>query len=303
MRPAADFRVGGKASRARLLIATTFGVPLLALLIVGTASAAANALRSSAAPDLTKAYFVSQCPFSHTANDDPIRFPGQPGKSHNHTFVGNPSTDANSTAKSLSATPSNCDRAGDNAAYWVPTVYAGGKAVAPHAAAIYYQRATSAEVTPFPRGFALVAGNQFARRAQLRRVTFWACGPAVSPMQHSTPPHCAKDRSLELHVMFPSCWDGRLEGVNDSRYVVYPTGGDCPSTNPISLPAITVVLEYRVASLPGPVVLASGGIFSGHADFLNAWDPAKLKLLVSVCLNEARGCGRLPPSENPGGPS
>src|SRR5438034_2889321 len=41
--------------------------------------------------------FVSGCRFSHRNTDDPIVFPGQPGKSHDHTFIGNDSTDAFST--------------------------------------------------------------------------------------------------------------------------------------------------------------------------------------------------------------
>src|SRR4051812_12920117 len=37
------------------------------------------------------------CTFSHLRHDDPIRFPGQVGKSPLHVFFGNNRTDANST--------------------------------------------------------------------------------------------------------------------------------------------------------------------------------------------------------------
>ena len=38
-------------------------------------------------------------------------------------------------------------------------------------------------------------------------------------------------------------------------------------------------------------MLSSGGVYSGHADFINAWDQARLAGLVTDCLNELRFCG------------
>ena len=46
--------------------------------------------------------FISSCRTSHRAMDDPIVFPGYPGLSHDHTFVGNTTTNASST---LTLTP------------------------------------------------------------------------------------------------------------------------------------------------------------------------------------------------------
>ena len=66
--------------------------------------------------------FVSGCRFSHRNTDDPIVYPGQPGKSHDHTFIGNDTTNAFSTLASLQGKSSSCRRAGDTAAYWVPTL-------------------------------------------------------------------------------------------------------------------------------------------------------------------------------------
>ena len=39
------------------------------------------------------------------------------------------------------------------------------------------------------------------------------------------------------------------------------------------------------------VYLASGGQYSGHADFVNAWNQAALSKLVASCLNRFRHCG------------
>ena len=87
--------------------------------------------------------FISVCGFSHRAADDPIVYPGQPGVSHDHSFVGNTTTSASSTPASLrKAGTTTCTRKGDAAAYWMPTVYVDGRATPPSGATIYYQRNT-----------------------------------------------------------------------------------------------------------------------------------------------------------------
>src|SRR5215210_4308885 len=56
-----------------------------------------------ASPDEVGAFRFSCLP-GHIARDDPIVYPGQPGKSHLHQFFGNTDTDANSTYQSLRTT-------------------------------------------------------------------------------------------------------------------------------------------------------------------------------------------------------
>ena len=48
-------------------------------------------------PQGTVGQFVVECGYSHSAPDDPIVYPGQPGMSHEHDFFGNVTTDADST--------------------------------------------------------------------------------------------------------------------------------------------------------------------------------------------------------------
>src|SRR5262245_61740547 len=76
--------------------------------------------------------FVSGCRFSHRNTDDPIVYPGQPGKSHDHTFIGNDSTNAFSTVETMLGASSSCRREGDTAGYWVPTLISpDGKPIVP----------------------------------------------------------------------------------------------------------------------------------------------------------------------------
>jgi hypothetical protein len=60
--------------------------------------------------------FVGSCTFSHMAMDDPIVYPRQPGLSHDHSFVGNTTTNAYSTLRTLRAGSSTCKRTGETAA-------------------------------------------------------------------------------------------------------------------------------------------------------------------------------------------
>lgn len=237
--------------------------------------------------------FVSSCGFSHRAADDPIVFPNQPGASHDHSFVGNVSTAAGSTLESLQAAGTTCLRPADTAAYWMPTLVDDGTPVAPRSALVYYRRLTLAPVQPFPPGLKLVAGDAHAVSPQPLAVTYWNCGALGGARPQSSVPTCpdASGSSLRLHVRFPNCWDGRdLDSSDHKSHMAYSAAGVCPANHPVALPALEVIFRYPVAG-DSSVYLSSGGQFSAHADFFNAWKPARLRRLVERCLNGLRHCG------------
>ena len=238
--------------------------------------------------------FVSSCRFSHMNSDDPIVYPGQPNKSHNHTFVSNTSTDAFSTLTSLRAAGTTCQRPGDTAAYWMPTLLQDGKAVTPTGATIYYRTRTNSRISPFPAGLKMIAGDARAMMPQSMRVTFWNCGVRAGLPRSSTVPTCPEGggASLRLHVTFPDCWNGRtLDSADHKSHMAYSQNGVCPSTHPVAVPAISFIMRYPIQG-GSDVELASMGQYSGHADFFNAWDQATLTRLVNNCLNARRHCGR-----------
>ena len=85
----------------------------------------ADAKASSKIALVDRGGFIVACGFSHRNQDDPIVFPRQPGRSHDHTFFGNRSTNAFSTAASLRKhRRTSCPYSGgaDSAAYWAPTL-------------------------------------------------------------------------------------------------------------------------------------------------------------------------------------
>jgi hypothetical protein len=239
--------------------------------------------------------FISVCSFSHRAADDPIVYPGQPGVSHDHSFVGNTSTDASSTASSLrKAGATTCKRAGDTAAYWMPTVSVAGRPTPPSGATIYYQRNVLKRLRPFPAGLEMIAGNRLARRPQSLLVTSWDCGDLENVPRSSDPPRCPDGSSLRLRVNFPDCWNGKsLDSLDHKSHMAYSVGGRCPRSHPVPMPALSIV--YRYPTTDGPAVsLSSGSLYSAHADFVNAWDQKVLAQLVSTCLNRLRHCGTGP---------
>jgi uncharacterized protein DUF1996 len=263
--------------------AATFALALGVVLAVGAAAPAAN---------LKGVNFISLCGFSHRAPDDPIVYPGQQGVSHDHSFVGNTSTDADSTPASLrKAGRTTCSRAGDTAAYWMPTVFVDGRATPPSGATIYYQRSTQKRLRPFPSGLEMIAGNRLARRAQSLLVTSWDCGDLENVPRSPDPPACPERSNLRLRVNFPDCWNGKaLDSLDHRSHMAYSVAGRCPRSHPVAVPALSVVYRYPTTDGPG-VSLASGSLYSAHADFVNAWDQKALAELVARCLNRLRHCG------------
>ena len=278
--------------RARLVVLAALGA---AVAISVTVTAALGGTASPAANRFAGVNFVSNCAFTHMAPDDPIVYFGQPGKSHDHTFVGNTSTDANSTLASLRAAGTTCRRPADKAAYWMPTLIVDGQPVKPLGATIYYRRNTLGRVHAFPPGFKMIAGDSKAIAPQGKQITFWNCGVESGMPPSDTPPVCpaTKGDELRLHVNFGSCWDGKsLDSADHKSHVVYPTAGACPADHSVAVPAISLIYRYPVTG-EHEFALSSGGVYSAHADFFNAWNEAVLRSFVSFCLNGLRHCGRI----------
>jgi Domain of unknown function (DUF1996) len=255
--------------------------------------------------------FFSNCRFSHTANDDPIVFPGKPGWSHPHTFFGNVSTDARSTLATLRAAPTTCTPRADRAAYWVPTLLQNGREVRPAKAQLYYVVRGYRDMHAFPAGLRMIAGNSRAQTPQSKRVTYWDCAgraevkskpsstvPArcgvregkvlarLAGSSHATMMRVRTPTSLELHVNFPDCWDGKhLDSADHRSHMAYSRQLVCPPSHPVKVPLIRLMVRYPIRSGKG-VMLASGGQLSGHADFFNAWNEDALRKLVDACFHD-----------------
>jgi hypothetical protein len=258
-------------------------------LLVAILAAVCAAPGAASRPHLHGANFWVKCYFSHYGNDDPIVYPGRPGRSHPHTFFGNRSTDAFSTPSSLRRSGTNCKEKADHAAYWVPTLYLDDRPVKPASIGVYHKMKTTTVLHPFPAGLELVAGNSAAAQPQSTKVVYWTCW--MRSGRFSSIPSCpskplgfdGRKSYLTLHVVFPDCWDGvHLDSKDHKSHMAYSDYGTCPASHPVQVPGLQFVIEYPILGGPG-VSLSSGSPYSAHGDFMNGWNQATLARIVARC--------------------
>jgi hypothetical protein len=268
----------------------------------------ATALRQS------QAVWSVKCNLSHSAADDPIVFPARAGRSHLHDFFGNVGVDANTTTASLARAASTCLKGMDEvdkAAYWTPALLHNGRPVSGspdelRIDAYYAVLDKPLPVRPMPLGLRMVAGDAAARTAQPTDVAHYNClrFPQGGQVTRSSAaiPSCPPGAYLSARIEFPSCWDGvNLDSADHRSHMAYPSRQRCPVTHPVGLPALSVRLRWKAArGIPSSqLALSSGGQFSMHADFWNAWSPSVMRWLVDNCLNATRNCTDIARSQIP----
>ncbi|WP_432824680.1 DUF1996 domain-containing protein [Dactylosporangium sp. CA-092794] len=234
--------------------------------------------------------FPANCTETQRRSDDPIVFPGLPGASHNHTFVGNPAVDASSTPDSLRGGQSSCQEKRDASSYWFPTLLQGGAPVPPQQVTVYYKSGVKdyRTVQPFPAGFRLIVGDLKTPSARQFGGT-WSCGGYLG---NDIPASCPDGSSLIVRLQAPSCWDGvHLDSPDHRSHMAWPVDGACPKDHPVPLPMFELKVPYK---LPGGVTTglqySSGPSYTFHYDFMNGWDAARQAQLVEHCINGGRQC-------------
>jgi hypothetical protein len=275
--------------KARVLMLLACALTLTTVLGAGVAGA--DEL-GEGSPTEMKPRFVTRCTFSHRGANDPIVYFGQPGASHLHDFFGNRTTNAFSTVKTLKRGTTTCVNKGDLSGYWTPSLRVNGVLVNPTRISAYYQSAGKpfASIKTPPKGLKIVAGSAAATAPQGVKITSWDCADDNTVPNGTTVPTCPLGTTA-LHVNFPDCWDGRnLDAPDHKSHLAYTGKGKvCPPTHPIMLPRLRLNVRYPTTGGP-TAVLASGGQYSGHADFFNAWKPSELKRLVRKCINAGITC-------------
>jgi len=248
--------------------------------------------------------WITSCSYGHTLNDDPIVFPGIPGASHLHDFVGNTTTNAFSTPASLDAGGTTCLTEGDNSAYWIPATYQNGIHRAPNATVkntlFYYRRGqvrVGTAITPFPTGLRFVYGNGHATvPAENPGIAegriYWKCGGGTSTHLMAPPTSCPGEKIISLVFVLPQCWNGTtLDSPDHASHMTYTVSGRCPVTHPVALPQITAYWRIPTTATVGTITYASGPYYTAHMDFFNSWDPNSITPLTNRCINGAINCG------------
>ncbi|GAA0576115.1 hypothetical protein GCM10010172_71090 [Paractinoplanes ferrugineus] len=259
-----------------------------------------NALTPKAVPAGTVrvSEFNATCAYSHSRPDDPIIFPGMPGASHMHTFLGNTRTDAATTTQALlSNAGTTCRPSPDLSAYWIPTLYNGDQAIEPKDVVVYYgSRITDPSVTkPFPQGFKMIAGD-----AKLQTPTpagsvnaFYCAGPGgeIGRSADGNWPICASTAVLMFHLVFQDCWDGKhLDSPTHKAHVSYSYDGTCKGDYPVAIPNLSFLISYPTQGSANGFRLASGLASSMHGDAFFAWDNLAQSQRVKNCIVQKAKC-------------
>ncbi|GAA5890815.1 hypothetical protein JCM8208_003061 [Rhodotorula glutinis] len=176
---------------------------------------------------------------------------------------------------------------------------------------IYYlprfNAADKTNVTAFPDGLRMLAGNPFKRSydgSEAAQAIGWNClGANVAQTRIPTLPNYNCPNGLRGEIRLPSCWDGtNLDSPDHSSHVAYPIGGEsgpCPTTHPVRL--VTLFYEimndvdswnkYRsqAKNPEQPFVLAMGDStgYGMHADFLGGWQRHVLQEAIDTCTSDS----------------
>ncbi len=264
----------------RALFPLSLAAAIAVAALAATSLTAAPRVPTQFAPNFPGGpYYAIGCAFSHRNNDDPVVFPGQPGRSHNHTYIGNRSVSAESTPASLIGGRSSCEGEGDSSAYWMPTLFAGQDDVPPLTSIVYYVNRSREQISAPPKGLMMIAGNAEAKTRQPKGIVSWSCGSVGGKPRFATIPRCGEDHTLQLQATFPNCWDGRrLDSADHKQHMRYASRGVCPSSHPVAVPQLILIVLYPPVPLGSQV---ASGRFGAHADFMNGWDQAELERLVA----------------------
>ena len=242
--------------------------------------------------------FNASCLYSHSRPDDPIVFPGLAGASHMHSFIGNTSTNANTTTDTLLRNAgTSCRPAQDLSAYWVPTLYERGAVVEPKDVVVYYgSRLTDPSKTvPFPQGFRMIAGD-----ARLQVPTpdgsvnqFYCAGPGgqIGRSADGNWPLCAPTATLMFQLVFQDCWDGvHLDSPTHKAHVAYSYDGTCSGQFPLAIPSVSFLIAYPTSGSAAGFELSSKMASSMHGDAFMAWDNLALAQRVKNCVVQRAKC-------------
>ncbi|HEY0117179.1 MAG TPA: DUF1996 domain-containing protein [Cellulomonas sp.] len=255
--------------------------------------------------------FKVVCIPTRMAQDDPIVFPGQPGKSHMHTFFGARTVTASTTLTSLLADTWSACGSGfglDKSGYWVPSLEENGQyqfaSDESIQLAVYYKRAGGHAGVPvaqaIPQGLRMIAGDMMATTPQ--DDVWFKCADVNDSGNQSQLvkgfPSCGSNQHIIEELLFPDCWDGvHLDSANHKSHMAYSSGpaATCPADHPVKLPQITFEVWYHavIGAAPSALALSSGdhGPYSLHGDVFSAWSsPQVAAALVNECLNAGNDC-------------
>ena len=278
-----------------------------------------GAIPASAKPDVVGAFrFI--CGAGQLSYDDPIVYPGQPGKSHLHQFYGNTSANANSTFASLRASgDSTCNNMGNGtaanrSAYWMPAMLDGkGHVVMPDYVQVYYKRGpTNAgecaqnKCVSIPNGVKFIQGFDMASGSRGPQPGDFVCGSTIMPNLANARSNCRAGQKLEMRIQSLKCWNGQLDSADHrSHFSTMISDAStnwvkkCPTSHPYLVPQFTISSFYTIGSGDdvGLWSLSSDAMYPSlakgstiHFDYFEAWDVLVKDMWVNSCIGKLLNC-------------
>ncbi|KAH9828343.1 hypothetical protein Tdes44962_MAKER09383 [Teratosphaeria destructans] len=251
---------------------------------------------------------------------------------HVHTIHGGGGFSFDADYQSLnSSNCTSCEVTQDHSAYWTPALYfqySNGTSIMVDqvggmlAYYLYYLE----NVTAFPEGFVMVAGNPRLRSfegpfpdtelsswptdpvdqffLQQRALGFncldYSKDPEASLYRHQFPSKDYMDANcldgLRLEFAFPSCWNGSLDSSDHKSHVKYPSlvkEGNCPEGYDQHLPFLfyeTIWNTYAFKGEDGQFLFSYGDpVGTGyHADFMMGWESQEfLQNALDTCQSSS----------------
>ncbi|MFD8748998.1 DUF1996 domain-containing protein [Streptomyces sp. NPDC059616] len=268
----------------------------------------------AAGPDASTGSYTVDCGRNeqgHYNMDNFVISPGVVnGAHHTHDYVGNLSTDALSTDRSLAAADTTC-AGGDRSTYYWPVLRrldrtgdahkAGvgahgntGEVVTASSVRVEFRGNPVSSVVGMPRFMRLITGDPVAAttdRANVRAQ--WGCSGYPDRFTQNYA-RCPQGSGPTRTLDFPSCWNGLATDSPDHRaHAQFPAAdGTCPrATFPV--PQLRVTLTYE---LPEGTPFAVDSFpeqlrdpITDHAMFVNVMTGDRMAELVR-CINEDRQC-------------
>jgi hypothetical protein len=261
---------------------------------------------------------------NHHNSDNFIVTPGvDHGAAHVHDYVGNRTTTARSTDRSLAAGGTTCAN-NDKSTYFWPVIRvkqeangkndnqpgpdAGniGRLVEPSSVTIKFTSGGANKVTALPQFLRSIMGDaKEVTNGPTNAKATWTCTGFENRITNKYPV-CPQGSSVERIMNFPSCWDGKnLDSANHRTHIVFPKGnGQCPKGTK-AVPALQYDLVYN--TVPNGSVFAVDG-FDGqlhnpatdHADWENVMTAQQMNGVVS-CINNGQQCVNQPQGGNNNG--
>jgi Domain of unknown function (DUF1996) len=264
--------------------------------------------------------FTSRCgrnaDGAHRNSDNFITSPGVSNAAHHvHDYVGNRSTDGNSTDASLAAAGTTC-RLGDRSTYFWPVIRdittegddadqpGGGadgnlgKIIVPSAVSVQFRGNAQAKVVPMPRFLRIITGDSKAvtngpNSPNAR--AHWTCSGTTDRFSATQYVLCPDGQLVQRVNDFPGCWNGTdLDSPTHRTHTAFadPTTGACPAGFK-AIPQLRITLSYQVPpgnsyavdSFPEQLRKAS----TDHNDFEEVMSTG-LARLVALCINRGPRC-------------